>query len=89
MNEPKDAAVEGEGGFLKEELLLSTRVEKDDIYARQQGQSLVNVSLRMTGRYCLWQSSGSGADEDRNAHSMDGTNDSAGYRIIIPGSRWV
>jgi len=31
------APTEGEGGFLKEELLLSTKVEKDDIYARQQG----------------------------------------------------
>jgi protein phosphatase-4 regulatory subunit 3 len=29
---------EGEGGFLKEELLLSTKVEKEDIYARQQGE---------------------------------------------------
>lgn len=28
---------DGPGGFLKEELLLSARVEKDDIYARQQG----------------------------------------------------
>jgi len=26
------------GGFLKDELLLSSRVEKDDIYARQQGR---------------------------------------------------
>lgn len=39
MNEGKEGAIEGEGGFLKEELLLSSRVEKDDIYARQQGQS--------------------------------------------------
>ena len=30
---------EGEGGYLKEELLLSARVEKDDIYSRQQGGS--------------------------------------------------
>lgn len=39
MSEGKEgeAPTEGEGGFLKEELLLSTRVEKDDIYARQQG----------------------------------------------------
>ena len=28
---------EGEGGFLKEELLLTARVEKEDIYVRQQG----------------------------------------------------
>ena len=42
MNEGKDEqGNEGEGGFLKEELLLSTRVEKDDIYARQQGQSCI------------------------------------------------
>lgn len=40
MSEGKEgeaAATEGEGGFLKEELLLSTKVEKEDIYARQQG----------------------------------------------------
>lgn len=30
---------EGPGGFLKEDLLLSSRVEKDDIYTRQQGMS--------------------------------------------------
>lgn len=30
-------AAEGPGGFLKEELLLTAKVEKDDIYARQQG----------------------------------------------------
>jgi protein phosphatase-4 regulatory subunit 3 len=30
-------AAEGPGGFLKDELLLSAKVEKDDIYARQQG----------------------------------------------------
>jgi protein phosphatase-4 regulatory subunit 3 len=38
MSEGKDGVTEGEGGFLKEELLLSSRVEKDDIYARQQGE---------------------------------------------------
>lgn len=49
MNEGKDeAATDGEGGFLKEELLLSTRVEKDDIYARQQGQS-IPLSIRCPG----------------------------------------
>jgi protein phosphatase-4 regulatory subunit 3 len=37
LSEGKESG-EGEGGFLKEELLLSTRVEKDDIYARQQGE---------------------------------------------------
>jgi protein phosphatase-4 regulatory subunit 3 len=39
---------DGEGGFLKDELLLSTKVEKEDIYARQQGGSLVKIqrSLR-------------------------------------------
>jgi protein phosphatase-4 regulatory subunit 3 len=39
LSEGKESG-EGEGGFLKEELLLSTRVEKDDIYARQQGESI-------------------------------------------------
>lgn len=43
-NEGKEEApMEGEGGFLKEELLLSTRVEKDDIYARQQGRSPIGL----------------------------------------------
>ncbi|ORX34996.1 component of IIS longevity pathway SMK-1-domain-containing protein [Kockovaella imperatae] len=32
---------EGEGGFLKDELLLSARVEKDDIYSRQQDTLIV------------------------------------------------
>jgi protein phosphatase-4 regulatory subunit 3 len=43
MSEGKEGETptEGEGGFLKEELLLSTRVEKDDIYARQQGRSFL------------------------------------------------
>jgi protein phosphatase-4 regulatory subunit 3 len=45
MSEGKDGegggAAEGEGGFLKEELLLSTKVEKEDIYARQQGMFLL------------------------------------------------
>jgi len=36
---PEGGAAEGPGGFLKEELLLSAKVEKDDIYARQQGGS--------------------------------------------------
>ena len=31
---------EGPGGYLKEDLLLSTKVEKDDIYSRQQGELL-------------------------------------------------
>lgn len=35
------------GGFLKEELLLSSRVEKDDIYARQQGRCYVVSELRV------------------------------------------
>jgi protein phosphatase-4 regulatory subunit 3 len=37
--EPVDKAGEneGEGGFLKEDLLLTARVEKEDIYVRQQG----------------------------------------------------
>jgi protein phosphatase-4 regulatory subunit 3 len=44
--EPEDAAAagvegrepEGEGGFLKDDLLLNARVEKEDIYTRQQGE---------------------------------------------------
>lgn len=36
---PQLATAEPPGGFLREELLLSARVEKDDIYARQQGGS--------------------------------------------------
>lgn len=31
---------EGPGGFLKEELLLSARVDREDIYSRQQGGPL-------------------------------------------------
>ena len=33
------AEEDGPGGFLKDEMLLTTKVEKDDIYARQQGMS--------------------------------------------------
>lgn len=36
--ETPEKAEEGQGGFLKDELLLSARVEKDDIYSRQQGK---------------------------------------------------
>jgi protein phosphatase-4 regulatory subunit 3 len=36
---PERGIEEGEGGFLKEELLLTARVERDDIYVRQQGES--------------------------------------------------
>ena len=57
MSEGKDGegggAAEGEGGFLKEELLLSTKVEKEDIYARQQGtlySHLLN-GIKLTSRY--------------------------------------
>lgn len=32
--------VDGPGGFFKEDFLLSAKVEKEDIYARQQGMSL-------------------------------------------------
>jgi protein phosphatase-4 regulatory subunit 3 len=34
----KGEADDGPGGFLKDEMLLTTKVEKDDIYARQQGE---------------------------------------------------
>lgn len=44
MNDGSTAPAEGEGGFLREELLLSARVEKEDIYARQQGESFINHS---------------------------------------------
>lgn len=36
-NAEKGEADDGPGGFLKDDLLLSNKVEKDDIYARQQG----------------------------------------------------
>ena len=44
---PPDQATEdeGEGGFLKEELLLSARVEREDIYSRQQGIYIFTVLL--------------------------------------------
>lgn len=35
------AEEDGPGGFLKDEMLLTTKVEKDDIYARQQGESTI------------------------------------------------
>jgi protein phosphatase-4 regulatory subunit 3 len=38
--EAEDGGDKEEGGFLKEELLLSAKVERDDIYARQQGELL-------------------------------------------------
>jgi protein phosphatase-4 regulatory subunit 3 len=41
INEPEESSAEkekeGEGGFLKEDVLYSARVESDDIYQRQQG----------------------------------------------------
>lgn len=50
MSDGKDeegsAPAEGEGGFLKEELLLSTKVEKEDIYARQQGMPIFFFNLK-------------------------------------------
>ena len=45
-SDPDRAEEEGEGGFLKEELLLSARVEKDDIYSRQQGGWSLHLLLR-------------------------------------------
>jgi len=66
MSEGKDGegggAAEGEGGFLKEELLLSTKVEKEDIYARQQGTLylLYLNGIKLTSRY---------------TDSMDGTSE--------------
>lgn len=41
--EAEDIGVEGgkpeaPGGFLKDELLLNARVEREDIYAKQQGE---------------------------------------------------
>jgi protein phosphatase-4 regulatory subunit 3 len=66
MSEGKDGegggAAEGEGGFLKEELLLSTKVEKEDIYARQQGTLylLLLNGIKLTSRY---------------TDSMDGTSE--------------
>ena len=46
---PEKGVEEGEGGFLKEELLLTARVEKDDIYVRQQGESSTSL---VTRRHC-------------------------------------
>jgi protein phosphatase-4 regulatory subunit 3 len=45
--ESEDMEKEGEGGFLKEEMLLHTKVEKDDIYQRQQGTCC--IELEYTG----------------------------------------
>jgi protein phosphatase-4 regulatory subunit 3 len=52
MSEGKDGegggATEGEGGFLKEELLLSTKVEKEDIYTLivwTEPQSNLDIAL--------------------------------------------
>lgn len=42
-NEPQLATADPPGGFLKEELLLSAKVERDDIYARQQGTVLTST----------------------------------------------
>lgn len=78
MNEGKEGAPEGEGGFLKEELLLSSRVEKDDIYARQQGRS--SISFQVWSELLM---------ACRHPNRMDGTSDSAGYSIIFPRSRWL
>jgi hypothetical protein len=44
---------EGPGGFLKEELLLSARVEKEDIYARQQGEWSDLLELSLLGAMSL------------------------------------
>jgi hypothetical protein len=44
---------EGPGGFLKEELLLSARVEKEDIYARQQGEWSYPPELSLLGAMTL------------------------------------
>lgn len=52
-DKPGEAESEGEGGFLKEDLLLTTRVEKDDIYVRQQGMSsCTNHRRRAAGSEC-------------------------------------
>ena len=78
LSEGKDEqATEGEGGFLKEELLLSTRVEKDDIYARQQGQSLRDPG-RATKSILM---------SCRNPNSVDGTDNPTRYCIVIPRFR--
>ena len=43
---------DGPGGFLKEDLLLTSRVEKEDIYARQQGsRALTSESEAHCSRY--------------------------------------
>lgn len=64
---------EGPGGFLKEELLLSARVEKEDIYARQQGTLRSNLTeIFLTARY---------------SNRLDGALDTLGHCSFVSGSR--
>lgn len=75
---PGDAEAEGEGGFLKEDLLLTARVEKEDIYVRQQGRSR-NYPIMPCDHWLI----------DRHADRMDGTDFESRYSVIFPGFRGV
>ena len=51
-NKAAEEENDGPGGFLKEDLLLSSRVEKDDIYSRQQGGASTSFTLYTRCRSC-------------------------------------
>ena len=70
---------EGEGGFLKEELLLTARVEKEDIYVRQQGaQGLGLDSWRhslIADTLIVWTEPGTSLDIALSFQDCEGCED--------------
>jgi protein phosphatase-4 regulatory subunit 3 len=72
---------EGEGGFLREDnLLLRTKVEKEEIYSRQQGIYILDLCYRsadiiVTDTLIVWNEPISGLDIALSFQDVEGCED--------------
>lgn len=73
--EEGEKSEDGPGGFLKDDLLLSCRVEKEDIYARQQGKPSPGIEADRGDTLIVWTEPTSNLDIALSFQDAEGCED--------------